>query len=144
MKTFHAASLAIAGLAACVAPAQAASYRIYFKGSEALAVQSSGAPTAGYLGVPAAGGGVNLSAGCSSCVPGGTSDAFFGAGVPNQIVTFLHPYTNKAITVPLTLPTGRPKLITRRDRIIYDYGLFSYKVVVRFLENGEVQVKYRG
>ena len=64
--------------------------------------------------------------------------------LPNQIVTFLHPYTNQAITVPLTLPVGRPRIVTRSDRIIYNYGLFSHRVVVKFLRNGQVEVNYRG
>src|SRR5690606_7294078 len=87
----------------------AAQYRILYQGSEALAMQSSGAPRAsGYVGP--VGDPHNLADNCPTCVQGPTTQ---GAGTPNQIVTFLHPYTNKAITVPLTLPVGRPTIITR-------------------------------
>ena len=75
-------------------------------------------------------------------VPGGSASAHHGAGIPNQIVTFLHPYTCKAITIPLTLPVGRPTIITRSDRIIYHYGLCD-RVVVKFLPNGMVEVRYK-
>lgn len=164
--------------------AEAANYRIYFKGSEALAMQSPGpavaavavpgppamavaappvpslsapVPTsaavaaipampaprvAAYVAPGPAGG--NLSASCPTCVPGGTTSANYGAGVPNQIVTFLHPFTNKAVTVPLTLPVGKPRIHTYADRIVYDYGLLSYKVIIKFLPDGEVRVAYRG
>lgn len=139
------AALAILGMIAQVNQVSAADYRIFFKGSEMLAMQSGPGPqAAGYLGVGPVPSPGNLSAGCSTCVPGGSSSPYGGAGVPNQIVTFLHPYTNKAITVPLTLPVGRPTIVTHRDRIVYNYGLFSYRVVVKFLPNGLVEVKYNG
>lgn len=135
--------IALAALLASAMPAAAAQFRIYFQGSEAVALQSAAQP-AGYLGTAPAGPSNNLSASCPTCVPGGTSSANHGAGVPNQIVTFLHPYTNQAITVPLTLPVGRPQIVTRSDRIIYNYGFMSYRVVVKFLPNGKVEVKYAG
>lgn len=132
---------------AAIAPAAwANNYRLYFKGSEVLAVQSAGARPAGYMGLQAAPGPAvpgNLSSGaCSTCVPGGSASPWGGAGTPNQIVTFFHPYTCKAITVPLTLPVGKPTIVTRSDRIVYNYGLFNYKVVVKFLPNGQVEVRY--
>lgn len=119
-----------------------AARRVLFRGSEAVAVAAAGVPGAGYAGLPA--NPTNLAASCPTCVPGGTADANFGAGVPNQIVTFLHPYTNQAVTVPLTLPVGKPRIVTRSDRIIYDYGLFRDKVVVIFRPGGLVEVVYRG
>jgi hypothetical protein len=140
-------ALGAAALAAvaCATPAIAGTYRIYFRGSEALAIQSAGVPSAppvaGYIGAPVtAPPTTTVAPACATCAPAPPNH---GAGVPNQIVTFLHPYTGKAITVPLTLPVGKPTIVTRSDRIIYNYGLFSQKVVVRFLENGEVEVKYR-
>lgn len=176
--------LAVAAALLSAPIAEAANYRIYFKGSEALAMQSPGpavaavavpgppaiavaAPPAPSLSapvptsaavaaipavpVPRAAAYVapgpppgNLSASCPTCVPGGTTSANYGAGVPNQIVTFLHPYTNKAVTVPLTLPVGKPRIHTYADRIVYDYGLLSYKVIIKFLPDGEVRVGYRG
>lgn len=132
---------ALVAVAVIVCPtfAWAAQYRILYQGSETLALQSSGpGQMSGYV-APAAPG--NLADNCPTCVTGPSTK---GAGTPNQIVTFLHPYTNKAITVPLTLPVGRPTIITRSDRIIYSYGLFSYRVVVKFLPNGQVEVRYRG
>lgn len=139
-----------------------AGYRIYFQGSEVLAQQSGAVRQATFVAptspavVPAAplpAGALpaqavpadpnNLSATCPQCVPGGSAAPHHGAGVPNQIVTFLHPYTNKAITVPLTLPVGRPNIVIRNDRVIYDYGLFSHKVIVKFLSNGLVEVIYK-
>lgn len=155
--------LGAASLALPMTEAEASRYRVTFQGNEARAVQSADVRTSGYVGVPtavppgaampavntfapaSAADPANLSGGsCPTCVPGGSPSKNYGAGVPNQIVTFLHPYTNKAITVPLTLPAGEPTIVTRSDRIIYDYGLFSYKVIVIFKECGQVEVKYRG
>lgn len=118
----------------------AGEYRIMFRGSEAIAAQSAAQPRAAGYVAPAAGAG-NLSATCPTCVPGGSSSPNGGAGVPNQIVTFLHPYTMKAVTVPLTLPVGKPTIVTKSDRIVYSYGLFK-KVIVRFLSDGRVEVRY--
>lgn len=116
----------------------AGEYRIRFQGVDPSAPPGT-AQSSGYIGLNNP---QNLSVPTPLApVPG--SD-YHGAGVPNQIVTFLHPFTNRAVTVPLTLPTGRPTIRTRGDRIIYDYGLFSYKVIVHFLNDGEVEVIYRG
>ena len=85
-------------------------------------------------------------AGCLDCNPGAAAAKNYGAGIPNVIVTFLHPYTNKAVTVPMTMPVGKPKLITRSDRIIYDYGSFGLLgkwITVRFHPDGTVTVHYR-
>lgn len=119
----------------------AGQYRIYFVGSEARAIQSSQeVRPAGYVGLAADP--ANLS-NPPAAVPG-MPRLFHGAGTPNQIVTFLHPYTNQAISVPLTLPVGRPRVDILSDRVVYNYGFFSYKVVVRFLRNGLVEVTYKG
>jgi hypothetical protein len=179
MNRKQAAWAALTGMALAADPASANVYRIYYQGSEAVAVASAvptlGAPVAavgavqpagyfgappaaavgavqpvaGYQGVPPAIAAVpgpppaNLSVPCPTCIPGGSPSANFGAGVPNQIVTFMHPYTGKAITIPMTLPVGRPKIITRPDRIIYDYGPFGYRATVKFEPNGRAEVKYR-
>lgn len=144
MRTKTKFVLTIVGWLAALAPAVAADYRIFFRGSEAIAVESAnlapGRP-AGYLGAAHAAPG-NLGTSCPTCVPGGSSSPFYGAGTPNQIVTFLHPYTNKAVTVPLTLPVGKPTVVIKRDRVVYNYGLFGYKVVVKFHPDGRVEVRY--
>jgi hypothetical protein len=113
--------------------------RVIFQGSEAAANVSAQQRGAGYQ-TPV---GENLSATCPTCVPGGSSSPNWGAGVPNQIVTYLHPYTNKAVTIPLTLPVGKPRVSVRRDRVIYDYGLLSTRITVLFKERGVVEVVYR-
>lgn len=125
-----------------VATTEAAEYRIMFRGNEAIAVQSAAQPRAAGYVAPVGGAPGNLSASCPTCVPGGSSSPNHGAGVPNQIVTFLHPYTMKAVTVPLTLPVGKPTVVTKSDRIIYNYGLFARRVVVRFVPDGRVEVRY--
>ena len=133
MNTAKRFLLTAAAVALMTTPAQAG-FKIYFKGSPNVAAESAVTPRgpAGYMGVPAAPG--NLSA------PAPSNN--YGAGVPNQIVTFLHPYTNQAVTVPLTLPVGKPTITTRTDRIIYNYGLLSPKVVIKFLPAGGVEVRY--
>lgn len=128
-------------LMACHATAFAGQYRVYFVGSEARAIQSAQeVRPAGYVGVP------TDPANLSNPPPAapGMPRLFHGAGTPNQIVTFLHPYTNRAISIPLTLPVGRPRVDILSDRVVYNYGFFSYKVVVRFLRNGLVEVTYKG
>jgi hypothetical protein len=136
---------------------------VYFKGSEEVArmgaapgVALPAAPVLQYPAPVQAAPGVavqtsNLVAapatqpGCLNCTPGSAQARNYGAGTPNAIVTFLHPYTNKAISVPMTLPVGKPSIITRSDRIIYDYGKFGLLgryVVVRFYPDGTVMVKY--
>jgi hypothetical protein len=139
ITTTFAAVLATSSLALAGSP-----NRVWFQGSDAIAMASATGQSAGYAGLPAQADPNNLSANCPTCVPGGTADSNFGAGVPNQIVTFLHPYTNKAISVPLTLPVGKPRIVIQRSRIIYDYGLFKQKVVVNFFPEGLVEVVYRG
>jgi hypothetical protein len=173
MNAWMKTAAAALGMLVPVASASANHYRIMYQGSNAVAVQSGGPPVAGYFAptaappvvppppvtppppalavpaVPAAPAAAvvpasaNLSANCPTCVPGGTTSANYGAGVPNQIVTFLHPYTGQAITLPLTLPVGRPTIVTRSDRIIYNYGFCGYKVTVKFLPNGQAEVRYR-
>ncbi|HVJ83561.1 MAG TPA: hypothetical protein VNC50_21020, partial [Planctomycetia bacterium] len=107
------------------------------------AVPAVPGPPAVALGAPVA-----ATAPCTNCTPGAAAARNYGAGVPNALVTFLHPYTNKAITIPLTLPVGKPQLITRSDRIVYDYSLlsgvnpFGRRVVVKFNSDGTVSVTY--
>jgi len=59
---------------------------------------------------------------------------------PTHVLTFLHPYTLRAITVPVTLPAGTPRLEHVRDRVVYNYG--SYAVEARFFRDGSVDVVY--
>jgi hypothetical protein len=59
---------------------------------------------------------------------------------PNHVVTFRHPAHGRHATVPLTLPEGTPRLETRADRIVYNYG--SYVVEVRFFADGSIDVIY--
>ncbi|QDU59803.1 hypothetical protein Pan216_06360 [Planctomycetes bacterium Pan216] len=143
MKQLLCAGIAVCCLGFAVEEASAG-YRVLFVGSEARAVQSAERGS-GYLGLgstPSAAG--NLSGGsCPTCVPGGSSSKDFGAGVPNQIVTFQHPYTGKAITVPLTLPVGKPTVKIKQDRVVYDYGFLKNRVVVLFKPCGKVEVDYR-
>ena len=138
--------------------------RIYYKGSEAVAAQGGGAPivaapapvvaapayqapppAAVVPALPAATPVVAAAPGCVNCIPGSAAAKNHGAGTPNAIVTFLHPYTNKAVSVPMTLPVGNPKIITKSDRIIYDYSKFfclGRYIVVRFFPDGTVMTEY--
>jgi hypothetical protein len=164
MKTkMLALSLGVA--AAVVAPASANGERIYYRGSEAVAAQAGGAsvvaapaavvpapvqyqppatvrPALPAVALPAPPAGPP---GCVNCTPGSAQARNYGAGTPNAIVTFLHPYTNKAVSVPMTLPVGKPAITTRSDRIIYDYskfGPFGRYIVVRFFPDGTVMTRY--
>jgi hypothetical protein len=157
---------ALGMLALNITPVQANGKIVYFKGSDAVAQQAGGvvvpgvvtqqypaaqvsaAPSA-VVAAPAVATAVaatpTVTAGCVNCTPGSASSKNYGAGTPNAIVTFLHPYTNKAVSIPMTLPVGKPTLITRSDRIIYDYGKFGLLgryIVVRFYPDGTVMVKY--
>ncbi len=84
------------------------------------------------------------------CGPdGATGELFQGFGLrrqaypqalrPTHLVTFRHP-NGRNVTVPLTLPDGTPRMETRADRIVYNYG--SYVVEVRFFADGSVDVVY--
>ena len=59
---------------------------------------------------------------------------------PTHMVTFRHPAGNKNVIVPFTFPQGIPRIETRSDRIIYNWG--SYQVQARFLPDGSVDVLY--
>jgi hypothetical protein len=134
--------------------------RIYYRGSEAVAAQAGGAAlvaapaqyAAPQVAVPALPGAAVVPApvagpACVNCTPGSAQARNYGAGTPNAIVTFLHPYTNKAVSIPMTLPVGKPKIITRSDRIIYDYskfGLLGKYITVRFFPDGTVMTHYHG
>jgi len=57
-----------------------------------------------------------------------------------QLVTFRHPCTGQAVTVPLALPASTPRMEYVRDRAVYNYG--DYTVEVEFIKNGSVDVVY--
>jgi hypothetical protein len=57
-----------------------------------------------------------------------------------QLVSFRHPCTGQAVTVPLALPDGTPRMEYVRDRVVYDYS--GYTVEVRFLKDGSADVVY--
>jgi hypothetical protein len=60
---------------------------------------------------------------------------------PNQIATFIHPYTRAQIQVPIAFPPdSTPRIQHRRDRIVFNYG--SYTIEVLFLPDGSVDVIY--
>jgi hypothetical protein len=153
--------LALGAAAAIAGPASANGERIYYKGSEAVAAQAGGgvivgapavatpvqyaAPAAPLVAAPVVRGVPAATPGCVNCTPGSAQAKNYGAGTPNAIVTFLHPYTNKAVSVPMTLPIGKPTITTRSDRIVYDYskfGLFGRYIIVRFFPDGTVMVHY--
>jgi hypothetical protein len=142
--------------------------RVYFKGSDQLAAQSALVPPGAVPVAPVpviaappmapppfmAGPRVApsvvtppLPEACAvpgGCLPNSGKANNYGAGTPNQVVTFLHPYTGKAISIPLTLPVGKPTVTVREDRVIYDYGFLKPRVVVRFFQDGQVMVRYGG
>lgn len=68
------------------------------------------------------------------------SQPFNQAFRPNQVVTFRSPYHGMNVAVPLTLPTGTPRIEHRSDRVVFNYG--SYTTEVRFLPDGVVDVIY--
>lgn len=59
---------------------------------------------------------------------------------PTHLVTFRHPYSGRAISVPLAFPPGTPRLGYTRTRVIYNYG--SYTVEALFLRDGSVDIIY--
>jgi hypothetical protein len=59
---------------------------------------------------------------------------------PTHMVTFVHPYTGRNVTVPLAFPLGTPRIEYRGDRVIYNYG--SYTVEAHFLRDGSVETVY--
>jgi hypothetical protein len=70
----------------------------------------------------------------------GRSRPFHRVFRPNQMVTVVHSYTGRTVTVPLTLPEDTPRLEHRTDRIVYNYG--SYVVEIRFRTDGAVETVY--
>jgi hypothetical protein len=56
------------------------------------------------------------------------------------LVTFRHPCTGQAVTLPLALPASTPRMEYTNDRVIYDYG--SDTVEVSFLPDGSANVVY--
>jgi hypothetical protein len=71
---------------------------------------------------------------------GGPKEPFPRQPAPTHMVTFRHPAGNKNVIVPFTFPQGIPRIETRSDRIIYNWG--SYQVQARFLPDGCVDVLY--
>jgi len=140
------------------APASAGhGQRIYYRGSESAIAKGPvvapvvagpvqygpqvAAPAPAVVAAPAP----VATPGCVNCTPGSAQARNYGAGTPNAIVTFLHPYTNKAISIPMTLPVGKPTIVTKSDRIIYDYSkclCFGRYIVVRFFPDGTVMTDY--
>jgi hypothetical protein len=59
---------------------------------------------------------------------------------PTHFASFQHPYTGRAVVVPVCLPEGAPRMEYRSARTIYNYG--SYTVEVHFLMDGTVDVVY--
>ena len=72
----------------------------------------------------------------------GTSVTPYASRVrPNQVVTFVHPYTGGQVQVPIAFPIdSTPRVEHRRDRIIFNYGSSTIEVV--FLPDGSVDVVY--
>jgi hypothetical protein len=76
--------------------------------------------------------------------------SYFGFGTtpynnampPTHMVTFFHPFSKRNVTVPMSLPDGAgvPRLQTRSDRIIFNYG--EYRVEAIFLPDGSVDTVY--
>ena len=139
------------------AQASANGERIYYRGSESAIAKTAvvapavagpvqygpqvAAPAVPVVAAPAP----VASPACVNCTPGSAQARNYGAGTPNAIVTFLHPYTNKAVSIPMTLPVGKPTIVTRSDRIIYDYSKclwFGRYIVVRFFPDGTVMTHY--
>jgi hypothetical protein len=59
---------------------------------------------------------------------------------PTHFVSIQHPYTGRAVILPLCLPEGTPRMEYRAARVIYNYG--GYTVEVHFLADGTVDVVY--
>jgi hypothetical protein len=59
---------------------------------------------------------------------------------PTHLVSIQHPYTGRAVILPLCLPEDTPHMEYRPARVIYNYG--SYTVEVHFLADGTVDVVY--
>jgi hypothetical protein len=150
-------AMSLAAAALVSGEAAANGERIYYRGSEGAIAPVVAAPVVAgpavapplqYQGPPAVAPVAAVPAatpGCVNCTPGSAQARNYGAGTPNAIVTFLHPYTNKAISIPMTLPVGKPTIITRSDRIIYDYSkclCFGRYIVVRFFPDGTVMTEY--
>jgi hypothetical protein len=59
---------------------------------------------------------------------------------PTCLLTYRHPCTGQAVTVPLALPEGTPTIQYKLRQVVYNYG--SYAVEVHFLPDGSVAVVY--
>src|SRR5437867_4310493 len=60
---------------------------------------------------------------------GGPTEPFTRPIAPTHIVTFRHPASGRNVSVPITFPTGIPRIEHRGERIIYNYG--SYQIQTR-------------
>jgi len=67
-------------------------------------------------------------------------EPFYQTFRPNQMVTIVHPYHGRTVSVPLTLPQSAPRVEHRSDRVVFNYG--SYTTEVRFFPDGSVDVIY--
>jgi hypothetical protein len=56
-------------------------------------------------------------------------------------VTFLHPYSNKPVTVVFVLPEGQPQVSYVGNSLLFDYG--QHDVEIRFKIGGKVVVHSR-
>jgi len=59
---------------------------------------------------------------------------------PTHLVTFRHSFTQRNITVPLTLAPSTPRMSYSRDSVSYNYG--SEQIQVQFQKDGTVDVVY--
>ena len=59
---------------------------------------------------------------------------------PTHMVTYRHPATGQHVTVPIAFPDGTPRMMTQSDAIVYNYGLYTIRVI--FLNDGSVDVVY--
>ncbi len=84
--------------------------------------------------------GPNGAPGERSAWVGGPTEPFTRPLTPTHMVTFRHPASNQNVVVPFTFPQGIPRIETRADRIIYNWG--SYQVQARFLPDGSVEALY--
>jgi hypothetical protein len=59
---------------------------------------------------------------------------------PTHMVTFYHPYSRQNVVVPMALPDCTPRLQTKSDRIVFNYGDYSVEAI--FLPDGSVDTVY--
>jgi hypothetical protein len=59
---------------------------------------------------------------------------------PTNLITYRHPCTGQAVTVPIALGLGTPRVYYRGSTVVYDYGTDSMQV--QFETDGTVYVIY--